>query len=110
SRFLYDIPAEVREGQPLSKPGAAAVERDAYRRMTTWERAASAAQDRRRRAERAEPPPSFKAGTCVWHNKYGEGVVVSSRHRGDVEEVEVLFPGDFGQKTILADFLSVMED
>ncbi|NDJ77966.1 MAG: UvrD-helicase domain-containing protein, partial [Chloroflexi bacterium] len=33
SRFLYDIPAEVREGQPLSKPGAAAVERDAYRRM-----------------------------------------------------------------------------
>jgi DNA helicase-2/ATP-dependent DNA helicase PcrA len=109
SRFLYDIPIQVREGTVLPKRSQAFSETDGYRRMTTWERAASAARERRQRAERTEQQPRFKAGTCVWHNKYGEGVVVSSAHRGDVEEVEVLFPGEVGQKTILVDFLAPME-
>ncbi len=46
----------------------------------------------------------------MWHSKYGEGIVVSSTiASGNMEQVDVLFPGDAGQKTILADFLKPME-
>jgi DNA helicase II / ATP-dependent DNA helicase PcrA len=110
SRFLYDIPVDVREGQSLSRPGAGMTERDAYRAMTSWDRAASDARSRRERAVPSYHKPRFKGGTCVWHKKYGEGVVVSSAQRGDVEEVNVLFPGEDGQKTILADYLTAMDE
>jgi DNA helicase-2/ATP-dependent DNA helicase PcrA len=108
SRFLYDIPEDVREGALLRKGGRADADADSYRRMTTWERAASVSLARKA-ARPVEKEPRFKAGTCVWHTKYGEGVVVSSSTRGDVEEVEVLFPGGTGQKVIMADFLTQME-
>jgi len=109
SRFLYDIPEEVREGALLRKQGQAARDTDLYSQLTSWDRAATAGRARRQRAERPERPPRFKAGTCVWHNKFGEGVVVSSSIRGDMEEVDVLFPGGVGQKTIVADFLAPMD-
>ncbi len=107
SRFLYDIPEHVRVGDLLRQKGTAAAQTQNYHDMTRWERAASAARQQREAA--APRPPRFKAGTCVYHRKYGEGVVVSSTIHGELEEVEVLFPGGTGQKTIIADFLSPME-
>ena len=122
SRFLYDIPEDVRQGSPLRKPGAASTEQDSFRRMTTWgtrtsttgRRDSSRRETSRRetpRKERASSQPTlYKGGDCVWHGKYGEGVVVSSSMAGgDMEQVDVLFPGEVGQKTIIADFLKKME-
>jgi hypothetical protein len=45
----------------------------------------------------------------VWHAKFGEGIVVSVNVNAGMEQVEVLFPGGAGQKTILADFLKPMD-
>jgi DNA helicase-2/ATP-dependent DNA helicase PcrA len=103
SRFLYDIPEDVRTGAVLRQRGVAASQTQSYTEMTRWEPPA---------ARRSAPPsqaPTFKAGACVWHQKYGEGVVVGSARRGDMDEVDVLFPGGVGQKTIMADFLKPME-
>ncbi|WP_119065332.1 ATP-dependent helicase [Aggregatilinea lenta] len=120
SRFLYDIPANVRDGTMLRTRGSSAMQRDAYTSMTTWDRSASSSSRRSRSSSgpslpmkkegkpKAPPPVKFKAGTCVWHKKYGEGVVVRSLPRGKIEEVDVLFPG-IGQKTIISDFLSEMD-
>jgi DNA helicase-2/ATP-dependent DNA helicase PcrA len=105
SRFLYDIPEDVRTGAVLRQRGVAASQAESYAEMTRWEPPAAPAR-------RSAPPPkapTFKAGACVWHRKYGEGVVVSSARRGDTEEVDVLFPGGTGQKTIMSDFLKPME-
>ena len=109
SRFLYDIPDSVRDGDPLRQKGSAAANTQTYHDMTRWDRAASVARQSAPKKERASKPTRFKAGACVFHRKYGEGVVVSSAVRGELEEVEVLFPGGTGQKTIIADFLSPME-
>ncbi len=116
SRFLYDIPEEVREGSALSR-GRAAADSESYQRMIRWDRTASV-EDRRRkpgsdaRSARRETPQKatvYKGGDSVWHVKYGEGVVVSSAYNGSLEEARVLFPGGVGEKTILADFLKRME-
>jgi len=107
SRFLYDIPADVRDGVLLRARGSAAANREAYTRMTTWDSPPRTASSRRSAPKPA--PTKFKAGTCVMHKKYGEGVVVRSLARGKVEEVDVLFPG-VGQKTIIADFLSKIDE
>src|SRR5690606_36302891 len=109
SRFLYDIPDSVRDGDSLRQKGSAAANTQTYHDMTRWDRAASVARQAAPKKERASKPTRFKAGACVFHRKYGEGVVVSSAVRGELEEVEVLFPGGTGQKTIIADFLSPME-
>lgn len=108
SRFLYDIPEHVRAGDMLRQKGTAAANTQTYHDMTRWDRAATVA--RQSAPKKSAPKPTrFKAGTCVYHRKYGEGVVVSSVVRGELEEVDVLFPGGTGQKTIIADFLSPME-
>lgn len=116
SRFLYDIPDAVREGAPLSRRARSDFDRQSFAAMTTWASRTASAADRRadrraeRRSERASRAPRFKAGDCVWHAKFGEGVVVSSRPAsGDLEQVDVLFPGAVGQKTIIADFLKPMD-
>jgi DNA helicase-2/ATP-dependent DNA helicase PcrA len=106
SRFLYDIPDTVRDGVTLRQSGRAGAQAQSYRESTSWNQAPSKPAHRQKSKE---VEPQFKAGTCVFHKKYGEGVVVTSHPRSDGEEVEVLFPGGVGQKTILADFLSKIE-
>jgi DNA helicase-2/ATP-dependent DNA helicase PcrA len=108
SRFLYDIPGEVREGADLPRRGAAEIDRRAYEFMTTWARPATA-PTRREHAPRRSQPARFKGGDVVWHIKFGEGVVISSRFEGGMEQVDVLFTGAGGQKTIIADFLKPVE-
>jgi len=36
-------------------------------------------------------------------------VVISAQASGEMEQVDVLFPGGVGQKTIVADFLKPMD-
>jgi len=116
SRFLYDIPEEVRDGAALRRRGAAQRDQDAFRAMTTWASPTSRAQERARSvarpAERSSRrgPSRFKAGQVVWHTKYGEGVVVSSESAGEMEQVRVLFPGGVGEKVIVADFLKPVDE
>ncbi|MBN1681881.1 MAG: UvrD-helicase domain-containing protein [Anaerolineae bacterium] len=105
SRFLYDIPESVFEYSDLRQRGQATTDARAYREMTTW---AQTTTPRPPRSSKTKPA-RFKAGTVVWHKKYGEGVVVGSRARGDIEEVNVLFPGGSGEKTIMADFLKPVD-
>ena len=78
--------------------------------MTTWDGPTRTVRERPQREKRAQQPTTFKGGDFVWHKKYGEGVVVSSQFvSGDMEQVDVLFPGDVGQKTIIADYLKKMD-
>ncbi len=129
SRFLYDIPDAVRAGAPLPRRGSQEIAQRSYNAMTTWGKPVSdligdkgksgnrQGGNRRRgsrkeseRPVRANAATRFKGGDVVWHAKYGEGVVVSSTHSGGMEQVDVLFPGDVGQKTIIADYLQPIPD
>ncbi len=116
SRFLFDIPEEVRDGTALGRGAHADQEREGYRRMVTWDRAVDREDSRSysrltpRSAPRAQSQPTtYKGGDSVYHKKYGEGVVVSSTIHSGMEQVTVLFPGGTGEKTILSDFLTRME-
>jgi DNA helicase-2/ATP-dependent DNA helicase PcrA len=114
SRFLYDIPEHVRDGSALRQRGQSQRDQMSYRAMTSWSDRTASAEDRpakkSKSGARSTAPTRFKGGDNVWHSKYGEGIVVSSTiAAGNMEQVEVLFPGGAGQKTILADFLKPME-
>jgi DNA helicase-2/ATP-dependent DNA helicase PcrA len=109
SRFLYDIPESAREGSPLSHRLQADLARDSFQALIRWDRGASVADRPREKAARPAPAARFKGGDLVWHVRYGEGVVISARASGEMEEVDVLFPGGVGQKTIVADFLKPMD-
>ncbi|MEW6581102.1 MAG: UvrD-helicase domain-containing protein [Chloroflexota bacterium] len=110
SRFLYDIPESAREGSPLSRRVQADLDRESFQALIRWDRSASVEDRPREKAARPAPPSRFKGGDLVWHARYGEGVVISARASGDLEQVDVLFPGGVGQKTIVADFLKPMEE
>lgn len=86
---------------------AADANRRAYAYLTTWTPATpkGASAKREERAARPQPPTRYKGGDVVWHAKFGEGVVISARVEGGMEQVDVLFTGAAGQKTIIADFL-----
>lgn len=58
SRFLYDIPENVRVGDLLRQKGTAAANTQSYRDMTRWDRAASVA---RQQQERQRPRRSLRA-------------------------------------------------
>ncbi len=109
SRFLYDIPESAREGSPLSLRLQADLARDSFQALIRWDRGASVEDRPREKAARPAPAARFKGGDLVWHVRYGEGVVISARASGDLEQVDVLFPGGVGQKTIVADFLKPMD-
>jgi len=55
------------------------------------------------------PGQQFCVGQLVRHVRYGEGVVIGSNLHPNGEEVQVLFPGAIGQKTIFAEYLKPVE-
>jgi DNA helicase-2/ATP-dependent DNA helicase PcrA len=42
----------------------------------------------------ADRPNRYRSGQRVRHDKFGEGIVIASKIRGDDEEVDVKFEGD----------------
>jgi len=50
--------------------------------------------------------PNFRSGQRITHEKFGEGTVITSAIRGDVEELEVRFADKrFGFKKLSAEFV-----
>lgn len=98
SRFLDAIPAEVRSsllGSPTDVPTRSDMAAVSGRRLSR-----SPSPTRPLKAPEWTPP--FEVGQHVRHPKFGVGMVVSCiPTRGDCE-VTVLFPGDVGQKRLLA--------
>jgi len=108
SRFLRDIPKRLSLGN--ARTGSAA------QRMSRWESnpTSSAPSSKRQRSSRREaaapsPEPGFgqtpqySAGQRVYHAKFGEGTVISTRLIDGDEEVTVAFAGK-GVKRLLASF------
>lgn len=98
SRFLDAIPIEVRSSllsAPADVPTRSDLAAVSGRRLTS-----SPLPSRPLKAPEWKPP--FEVGQQVRHPKFGVGMVVSCvPTRGDCE-VTVLFPGDVGQKRLLA--------
>jgi DNA helicase-2/ATP-dependent DNA helicase PcrA len=98
SRFLDAIPVEVRSSllaAPADVPTRSDLAAVAGRRVGS-----SPSPSRALKAPEWKPP--FEVGQQVRHPKFGIGMVVSCiPTRGDCE-VTVLFPGDVGQKRLLA--------
>ena len=70
--------------------------------MTTWD--SSAFGTRRPAAIDRTPQPNYRGGQRVRHDKFGEGIVITSAIRGGVEEIEVAFIDKrFGFKKLLAE-------
>ncbi|MBI5961828.1 MAG: UvrD-helicase domain-containing protein [Chloroflexi bacterium] len=108
SRFLYDIPDAARNGSDLPRRGVTEGERRSYQAMTTWAAPASYLT-RSEETPKSSAKTRFRGGDVVFHAKYGEGVVISAKVAGGLEQVDVMFPGIGGQKTIIADFLKKVE-
>jgi hypothetical protein len=101
---LDDLPGEVVEGQTAYKEKSTAVN---YKQETTWSppfqsKILQFPPKQKRDAPKVEG--RFKSGQQVIHRAFGDGIVVSSHVRHDVEEVEVIFQG-YGTKKIDASFL-----
>ncbi|MGB9594393.1 MAG: 3'-5' exonuclease, partial [Anaerolineae bacterium] len=94
SRFLRDIPRELRGGGRRTWPARPSG-------LGSAVRVGPAAQAPRREEER--PTPTFAPGERVLHPYFGEGVVVESKMVSDDEQVKVAFPSR-GVKTLMARF------
>ena len=94
SRFLADIPPNlVAQSQRASQPQMFGPSR--------YRHAVRITDD----AERpARPADSFAAGDHVRHEKFGEGIVVSSEPSGTDYQVVVAFQGEAGIKKLLSSF------
>jgi DNA helicase-2/ATP-dependent DNA helicase PcrA len=96
SRFIDDIPADLivpAHAAALGTPGVGG------RRAGRPPRVERAARGRGAQSE-------LHAGARVRHEKFGEGIVIETRERGDDQEVSVAFEGA-GLKRLLASFANL---
>src|SRR5207248_9771207 len=99
SRFLAEIPSHLTMGSPLPSQARSGVERDGYKRTTTWESTEQVARVPERQNR-------FHSGQRVRHAKFGEGIVLASKLRGDDEEVDIKF-ASYGLKRLSANFANL---
>lgn len=101
SRFLDDIPADLIMHPPAGWSGGA------YRQATSW----SGSGPRTVKPPRASKPErtslQFKVGQRVFHDRFGEGIVIDSKAVGDDEEVSIVFD-DGGPKRLLVSFANLV--
>ena len=97
SRFLYDIPEELLDGELESRHNAKEIW---YERQTKWGP-----------AEPVVTSAGYRSGMRVLHPSFGEGIVLSSRVDFEDEEVTVEFEG-VGTKHLVASLanLEVLEE
>ncbi|MHB8629917.1 MAG: ATP-dependent helicase [Aggregatilineales bacterium] len=104
SRFLSDLPRELTAGSPIPTRATRQGDWRAYREMTTWDSAAFGARRQAPAANDKTPKPNYRSGQRVNHDKFGEGIVITSAIRGGVEEIEVRFMDKrYGFKKLLAE-------
>ncbi|MFN2188580.1 MAG: 3'-5' exonuclease, partial [Candidatus Promineifilaceae bacterium] len=117
SRFLRDIPLELIEGGSSAKRRRKTISKAASWDWSkkSWSNltADKTAEGKRlpepyssKPAERQAQParltePKYRTGQNVYHNKFGEGVVIDSRITGSDEEVDVAFT-EHGLKKLAA--------
>lgn len=114
SPFLYDIPADLTEGN-ISAQNTQLRDRETYRRSITWDIPKPAEPPPGRSDIRAKIIPfgqpakslNYPTGIKVYHPKFGEGIVIESKHMGDDEEVTVSFKGA-GIKRLAASFANLV--
>jgi DNA helicase-2/ATP-dependent DNA helicase PcrA len=87
SRFLYDIPPDLVQGE---LPGIQTWTQREYRAQTRWENPVQPAVQ-----------PRYRRGMRVRHPTFGEGIVVETRLEFDDEELEIEFEQD-GVKHLVA--------
>lgn len=105
SRFLSDIPHELTEGSPLPTRAAWGHSQQAYQQATTWTMPVQA------KPRRPEREPRYRSGQHVTHAKFGEGIVIASAFRSDVEELDIRFlDKKYGFKKIAADYVKPLEE
>ncbi|MEP7286581.1 MAG: UvrD-helicase domain-containing protein [Chloroflexota bacterium] len=105
SRFLTEIPGRLTTGSPISKNSTSHAEREGYRRTVTWSDPLSTSTNRTRTVER---PNRFRTGQRVSHAKFGEGIVIASKVRGDDEEVDVKFESERVIKRLSANIANLV--
>ena len=113
SRFLSDIPADLTEGVSPQMKGMR--DRAGYQQSTRWEYTPTYKTQRQETyAGRSKIIPfdtaftlKYKPGMRVFHSKFGEGVVKSSRREGEDEEVSVDFDR-VGRKLLAASFANLV--
>src|SRR5258708_2075935 len=105
SRFLTEIPGKLTTGSALPKHATSNAEREGYRRTTTWETQSNVPPRSPRPVERDR---RFRSGQSGRHAKFGEGIVINSKVRGDDEEVEVIFEKERGVKRLSANIANLV--
>ncbi|MFN8451824.1 MAG: UvrD-helicase domain-containing protein [Anaerolineae bacterium] len=107
SRFLGDIPPDLTEG--ISPRLQTLRDRSGYESATRWERDPAMPNNiiSFEKAARKQRETRFKAGQRVYHSKFGEGTVITSRPDGQDEEVQVRFV-KFGLKILAASFANLI--
>ncbi len=103
SRFLAEIPGHLTTGTPVPSFTRAGMEREGYRRATTWNIPMPPGQP----ARQAERPNRYHSGQRVRHAKFGDGIVIASKLRGDDEEVDISFAG-YGVKRLSANIANLV--
>jgi DNA helicase-2/ATP-dependent DNA helicase PcrA len=98
SRFLYDLPSALLEGELLSLGAGQARAMDT---LTRWDATPAS----------GTPAARFRAGMRVLHRKFGEGIVMESRVEQDDEEVTIAFQS-VGLKRLAASMagLEILDD
>src|SRR5262249_48483918 len=108
SRFLVEIPGKLTTGSPLPRHTTSTSEREGYRRLTTWETYSNVASAPVRSARPVERETRFHSGQRVRHAKFGDGIVIVSKVRGDDEEVDVKFEKERQIKRLSANIANLI--
>lgn len=95
SRFLKDIPPDLVEdynqgrsrSSLLPGGGRLTTRREVHQSNSRWDRGGAATP-----APQAKPGAGFKIGDHVYHQKFGDGTIISVERSGDDEYVQVAFP------------------
>jgi DNA helicase II / ATP-dependent DNA helicase PcrA len=103
SRFLAEIPSHLTTGTPVPSYTRAVHEREGYRRTTTWNIPMPPTQSGRQ----ADKVNRYHSGQRVRHSKFGDGIVIASKLRGDDEEVDISFAG-YGVKRLSANIANLV--
>jgi DNA helicase-2/ATP-dependent DNA helicase PcrA len=91
SRFLTEIPAHLTTGSSVARDT-----HDDYRRLTAWDYTpgrspVNAPLGVTRQQASPQRVGRFHSGQRVRHPKFGDGIVIISKVRGDDEEVDISF-------------------